>query len=260
MSEAIVKLDNVFVKYSSIIALENVTLEIEEGSFCTVIGPNGSGKTTLLKCIIGITKPSSGTIKVFGIEATKLGKKRLDIGYVSQSINIDFNVPISVFDFVLMGRYSHIGMFRYPLKEDKNKVIEAMEMVEIKDLANRKLIALSGGQKQRAFLARALVNNPRLLLLDEPTTGVDTKSTDNFYMLLKSLHNNGITIILVSHDIGVVASFSKKVVCLNNYLVAHDVPEKVMNESDLQTMYGKEASFFHHHDVTPHIVVRKHDD
>ncbi len=256
----IIEIKDLTIRYNNIVALEDVSLNIEEGSFQAIIGPNGSGKTTLLKAILGLVKPFKGSIMLFNKGIRDIGNKRSKIGYVSQYLDIDINFPVNALDIVLMGRYPEIGLFRQAGRKDKELAMKALSRVGADTLAKRRLRELSGGERQRVFLARALVNDPSILLLDEPTTGVDTTGSENFFLLLKDLHDKGITILLVSHDIGVIAGYSDRIICLNRKLIAHDKPDQVMEEGVLLNMYGKEAVFFHHHDTTPHIVVRKHEE
>ncbi|RKY83651.1 hypothetical protein DRQ09_09750 [candidate division KSB1 bacterium] len=257
MKNKIIELKGVYVYYQDLLALENVNLEISEGEFHSIIGPNGAGKTTLLKLIIGLIKPTKGTIKVFGKNPWKLGKERKKIGYVPQIMSVDINFPVNVMEVVLMGRYAQIGLFKPPGKIDKELALKAMEKVGIADLYSRSLSKLSGGQRQRVFLARALSNEPEILILDEPTTGVDTATTESFYELLQDLRKDGMTIVIVSHDIGVVAAYVDRIACLNKKLVAHGRPEEVLKEPKLEEMYGCEAILLLHHNI-PHIAVKEH--
>ena len=256
-SDYIIELKNVYTGYKELIVLEDISINIPKGGFLAVVGPNGGGKTTLIKTILGLIKPVSGTIKVFGKSPNELGDERKRIGYVPQVLSVDLNFPILVKDAVLMGRYGRIGMLKSPLLKDKEIVKETMENVGILDLAEKPIGRLSGGQRQRVFLARALANEPEVIFLDEPTTGIDVPSMEGLYELLYKLHKDGITIIVVSHDIGVVASYADTIACLNKNLIAHGRPEEVTIPENLEKMYGCEAVLlFHHH--TPHIAVKKH--
>jgi ABC-type Mn2+/Zn2+ transport system ATPase subunit len=171
---------------------------------------------------------------------------------------VDPSFPVLAGEVVLMGRYGRLGLVRRPSVEDHREALRAMEQVGVAHLAKRPLARLSGGQRQRVFLARALSNAPDLLLLDEPLTGVDVAATESFYELLRGLHTGGMTTLVVSHDVGVVASFVDGVVCVNRRLVAHGRPEEVLGSEELEQMYGCEAVFFHH-GRAPHMVVEKRE-
>jgi zinc transport system ATP-binding protein len=252
----IIELDHVTVTFQELLALEDVSLAVPRGSFLAVIGPNGAGKTTLLQLILGLVRPVRGKVRIFGKESADLGGERSRIGYVPQVMSVDLNFPVSVGEVVLMGRYGRIGLLRRPAAADRAAALQAMKRVGIADLADRPIRRLSGGQRQRAFLARALANEPDLLLLDEPTTGVDAASSESLYELLRILHADGITMLVVSHDIGVVASYVEGVVCINRRLVVHGRPEEVLGSDELASMYGCDAMFFHHGHA-PHLVVEK---
>jgi zinc transport system ATP-binding protein len=252
----IIELEHVTVTFQELLALDDVSLTVPSGSFLAVIGPNGAGKTTLLQVILGLVRPASGKVRIFGKEPAGLGSERSRIGYVPQVMSVDLNFPVSVREVVLMGRYGRIGLLRSPTAADRGAALQAMKRVGIADLADRPIRRLSGGQRQRAFLARALANEPDLLLLDEPTTGVDAASSESLYELLRMLHADGITMMVVSHDVGVVASYVEGVVCINRRLVVHGRPEEVLGSDELATMYGCDAVFFHHGHA-PHLVVEK---
>jgi zinc transport system ATP-binding protein len=254
----IIELDHVEVSFQDLLALDDVSLTVPAGSFLAIIGPNGAGKTTLLQVILGIVRPTTGSVKVFGRSPANLEGERHRIGYVPQITSVDLDFPVSVGEVVLMGRYGRIGLFRRPSTLDRAAALEAMKRVGIADLADRPIRRLSGGQRQRAFLARALANQPDLLLLDEPTTGVDVASSEGLYELLRVLHAGGITMLVVSHDVGVVASYVEGVVCINRRLVAHGRPAEVLGSEELASMYGCDAMFFHHGRV-PHLVVEREE-
>ncbi len=255
-TEPIIALEHVSVTYQDLVALDDVSLAVPSGSFLAIIGPNGAGKTTLLQVILGLVRPAGGTVRVFGKSPSDLNGERRRIGYVPQIMSVDLNFPVSVGEMVLMGRYGRIGLLRRPSATDRAAALNAMKRVGIADLADRPIRRLSGGQRQRAFLARALANEPDLLLLDEPTTGVDVTSSESLYELLRMLHAGGITMLVVSHDVGVVASYVEGVVCINRRLVAHGRPAEVLGSDELSKMYGCEAMFFHHGRV-PHLVVER---
>ena len=252
----IVQLDQVTVAFQDVLVLDEVSLSVPPGSFLALLGPNGAGKTTLLKVILGLVRPTAGTVRVFGRHPWELDGERSRIGYVPQVLSVDLNFPVRAAEAVLMGRYGRIGLLHRPALKDRAAADRAMERVGITDLASRPIARLSGGQRQRVFLARALANEPDLLLLDEPTTGVDPAAGESLYELLRQLHQSGMTILVVSHDVGVVASYVDGVACLNRRLVAHGRPAEVLGSEELAQMYGCDAMFFHHGRV-PHLVVEK---
>ena len=253
----IVELKNIYVSYNGKTVLENINFEAKEGDIVIMIGPNGGGKTTLLKVITGQLKPDRGTVKVFG--ETDFVKREL-IGYVPQYQHLDFDFPVSVFDVVLMGRYGKLGIFKRPGKTDRDMALKSLELVGLTEYKNSQIGQLSGGQRQRVFIARALANDPKLLILDEPTTGIDAASKDNFFQLIKDLRANlNLTVILVSHEVEAIPKIANEIVCLNKMLFYHGKPEKVFSDGLFKEMYGCELEFFLHGDV-PHRVVHKHND
>lgn len=258
MDDYIIEMEEVSFSFGHVPVLDRVFFQVRRGEFLALLGPNGSGKTTLIKCILGLIRPDSGTVKVFGKAPWHLNDDRRRLGYVPQLISVDLTFPLLAKEAVLMGRYARIGMLRRPKRADREAARIAMERVGIADLADRPIARLSGGQRQRVFLARALANEPEILILDEPTTGVDPTTTESFYELLGGLHREGRTIILVSHDVGVVASHVDGVACLNRGLVGHGKPEEVLGSEEMAKMYGCDAVLFHHGRL-PHLVVEKKD-
>ena len=223
--EAIARLEHVYFFYpaeeggSRIPVLEDVSLEIYRDDFLGVIGPNGAGKTTLLKVLLGLLEPQSGRVTVFGRPPAAV---RNWIGYVPQHARIDTAVPACVLDVVLAGRISRARWgFRYS-RADREAALEALRQTGVADLAGRRLGTLSGGQRQRVLIARAVVAQPRLLLLDEPTAGIDPAVERNLTDLLHQL-NRQLPIVIVSHDIGFVSRHLKRVACLNRRLTVHAV-------------------------------------
>jgi zinc transport system ATP-binding protein len=246
---------NLTVAYQDLVALEDITFTIHRGSFWGIIGPNGSGKSTLIKTMLGLMRPASGDIRVFGVAAHEMRAQRSWIGYVPQYSRIDHSFPLNVRDVVSMGLYGKVGLFRRMGVQHRKDVDEALHLVEMNDLATRPFGELSGGQKQRALVARALVLKPRLLILDEPTTALDHTASEGLYEWLNRLHKDqGMTILLVSHDIGVVSRYVDSVACLNRKLVAHGRPSDVFTEPTLEEMYGCGAVLFEHGAI-PHMVV-----
>ncbi len=254
-SVPIVAIRNLYVAYEDKLALEDVTLNINSGEFWGILGPNGSGKTTLLRTMVGLLSPLSGSVSLFGRSAVELKEARQRIGYVPQNNVIDPQFPIRVRDVVLLGRCGKIGLGKRPKKSDHEAVDRALELVDMQDLSLRQIGQLSGGQRQRVLIARALALMPELLLLDEPTAALDVGASESFYEWLHEMHAKlNSTLVIVSHDVGVVSRYVTAVACLNRRLVAHGLPNEVLNRDTLEGMYGCDAMFFRHGDV-PHLVV-----
>jgi zinc transport system ATP-binding protein len=253
--EKVLSIENLFVAYQDKLVLENISFQINRGDFWGILGPNGSGKTTLLRSMVGLVKPLSGKVKVFGFAPDDLGAHRDRIGYVPQHVSIDYNFPIKVRDAVMLGRSRKIGIGKRPKEADRQAVSRALELVEITGIADRQIGRLSGGQRQRVLIARALALEPELLLLDEPTAALDVGATQSFYEWLHSMHEQmQLTLVIVSHDVGVVSRYVSALACLNRKMVAHGLPAEVLNKVTLEEMYGCDALFFDHGKV-PHLVV-----
>lgn len=244
----VVKIDQVSFGYDKRNVLENINLCIPSGAFLAIVGPNGSGKSTLIKLILGLLKPTHGQIYLFDESVSKFSKWE-SIGYVSQKSN-SFNTgfPATVKEVVSSGLTSKKGYFRFFKKEDKNKVREAIETVGLLDYIESNLGELSGGQQQRVFIARALVSEPKLLILDEPTVGVDQANVEQFYELLGKLTEEGITLVLITHDIGAVSDKVTHVACLNRKLYFHGNVTDYNNLSNeqLSDMYGHPLQVVEH--------------
>ncbi|ELY43491.1 zinc/manganese/metal ions ABC transporter ATP-binding protein [Natronorubrum sulfidifaciens JCM 14089] len=233
----IVDVQDVTFAYGEKVAVEDISLTIEQGDFVGLIGPNGSGKTTLLHLMLGLRRPDSGTVELFGqpSQAFDDGER---IGYVSQrSTDRGETMPVTVREVVLMGRFAHAGHSKLT-DEDHEIVDKALETVEIGDLADRQINQLSGGQRQRAFIARALASEADLLALDEPTVGVDAESRDQFYGLLDDLNQQGITIILIEHDIDILTRHVNKIACINRELYHHGKTVSFLESDALAKAYG----------------------
>ena len=256
MTAPVIEVRDLSVAFGDRLALEDVSLEVAEGEILGILGPNGSGKTTLLRAILGQIRPLAGTVRVFGKAPGALGADRHRIGYLRQAALADVGFPVRVLDVVLMGRYGRIGLVRRPGREDRRAALRALERVGLPQLAERPISDLSGGERQRVFLARALAGEAELLLLDEPTTGVDVAATEGFYEFVHGLQREMLlTLVIVTHDIGVVSAHLDQVACLNRRLVAHGKPRECMTEEALDAMYGAEARFFHHHHAPPSLFV-----
>ncbi|SDQ90583.1 metal ABC transporter ATP-binding protein [Natronobacterium texcoconense] len=244
--KSVVDVRNVSFAYGDSLALENVSLTVEKGDFLGLIGPNGSGKTTLLHVMLGLLSPDRGSVRLFDqpIEEFEAGER---IGYVSQkATDRGGTMPVTVRECVLMGRFAHVGHGR--LSDEDRKIAEdALETVDIADIADQQMNQLSGGQRQRAYIARAIASEADLLALDEPTVGVDAESRDEFYRLLESLNRSGITIILIEHDIGVVTDRANRIACINTELYHHGDTESFVESDALSEAYGKTGEIVHHH-------------
>jgi len=231
--------------------IENINCTIYNGDFFGIIGPNGGGKSTLLKIILGLISPTKGSIQIYG-QLPKIGRKH--IGYVPQYAEYDKQYPISVWDVVLMGRRSIRGIHPLYSSDDKQATLEALQKVKMDDYKKRHIGELSGGQRQRVFIARALVSDPKILLLDEPTASIDKDLQMNFYNLLKEL-NKTVTIVLVTHDIGVISSYVNRVACLNHFMFTHD-DEKMISKEMLEKTYSCPVDLIAH--GVPHRVLDEH--
>jgi zinc transport system ATP-binding protein len=232
--------------------LDHVSIRVEKGDFYAIIGPNGGGKTTLLKIILGVLKPDSGEVRIFGGPAEE---NRNLVGYVPQFRTFDFHFPITVGEMVISGRMGHVtGIWKRYSDIDRKKTEEIIGMTGLSGLEHRQVRDLSGGEQQRAIIARALVGDPRILLLDEPTVYVDTPSATQFYEILDDLKKK-MTIILVSHDIGVISTHVTKIACLNHSMYAHDTNE--ITDDMLAAAYHCPVDLIAH--GVPHRVLRPHD-
>jgi zinc transport system ATP-binding protein len=220
MSDAsVVELDDVGVRYpNGVQALDHITLQIFRNDLVRLIGPNGAGKSTLIGVVIGLIKPTSGVARLFGESISAENLRR--VGYVPQAFQSTANeFPATVFETVLFGRVQRVGLIHRFSNNDKTTTEEALKLLEIADLRDRKLSQLSGGQLQRVLVAKALAADPEILILDEPTSGADMHSKTEFYVLLSKLNRDrGIAVILSSHDIGTVTRLANKVVCINRTL------------------------------------------
>jgi zinc transport system ATP-binding protein len=225
----IIKIENVNFSYGKEEFLKDIALSIYEDDFLGIIGPNGGGKTTLLKLILGVLEPKKGKISIFG-KSPKDARK--DIGYLSQFKNIDFDFPITAYEIVLLSRVGD-KLFKRFSNSDKEAARKAMKELGILSLKDKKLNELSGGEKQRVFVARALANEPKILILDEPMSNLDIHIQEEFYKILKEL-NKKIAIVIVDHDLEMVSKYAKEVVCVNkcntHALRYHDADSLKMKE------------------------------
>ncbi|NQD66255.1 metal ABC transporter ATP-binding protein [Bacillus haikouensis] len=245
----IIKIENLNFRYDRERVLEDINLTIPRGSFLGIVGPNGSGKSTLLKLMLGLLKVKQGEIELFGIPQQKF--RQWDrIGFVSQKAN-SFNTgfPATVYEVVASGLAKKAGMFKRISAKYRKDIVEAIESVGMTPFSGRNIGELSGGQQQRVFIARALVSKPDVLILDEPTVGVDSKNVQTFYGMLDHLNKDiGITLLLVTHDIGSISSKVTHVACLNKHLHFHGKTEEFekLKESEMSSFYGHDVHFLNH--------------
>ncbi|NQS78481.1 MAG: ABC transporter ATP-binding protein [Methanoculleus bourgensis] len=251
MSAPVIEVDDVWVRLHGQTVLEGVNLDIYPDDFYAIIGPNGGGKTTLLRVILGLLAPCRGEVRILGSRDAAMRK---DLGYVPQFRTFDFQYPITVREMILSGRLGHIT--RRPRRYDEKdhaRTEEALETMQITDLADRQVQDLSGGEQQRAIIARALVGDPKVLLLDEPTVYVDAPTEAQFYEILDRLRDR-MAIVLVTHDIGVLPGHVTRVACLNRRLYTHDTAE--ITADMLEAAYHCPVDLIAH--GVPHRVFPEH--
>lgn len=227
--------------------LKSVNMTVLKGEYCAIIGPNGGGKTTLIRLLMGLDKPTSGTIKLFGVDQQKF-KAWHKIGYVPQrSALVDASFPATVREVVAMGRYALRGIVSLESQEDRRIIEESMEQMGVSDLHDRLIGHLSGGQRQRVMIARALSSHPEVLIVDEPNTGVDVESQHRFYELLRSLHKTrGISILFITHDVGVIAEDISKLFFVNQTLLVSQTPQEIVGCESISRLYGNPSHVLTH--------------
>lgn len=229
-------------RYNTNSILEKITFDIQAGDYVGIVGPNGGGKTTLLKLMLGLLQPDSGEVLLSG-DPVRHSEDRSRIGYVPQrSAGDDHFFPATVAEIVMSGRTASRGFLVRLSKADRAAVKRAMKTADIAHLSRRRLGELSGGERQRVLIARALAGDPAILMLDEPTSAVDALSQEVFYTFLRKLHDQGLTIVIVSHDLDIVTHEVDTVLCLNKHLICHGPVEDVVHK-----LYGKNAKVMHQH-------------
>jgi len=263
----LVELKHVTFGYGAEPILEDVSLHLHPGQFAAVVGPSGAGKTSLIKLILGTLQPTTGEIVING-EALR-GQPRTQIGYVPQLEAVDWNFPVTVTEAVLMGRVGRSGIWPWPNAEDRSRLDAILQELGIAHLAKRHIRDLSGGQQQRVFLARALICEPDLLVLDEPTTGVDMRTAEGVLHMLADLNCKGMSILITTHDLNTAAAHLPWVICLNRRVIAQGAPDDVFTTQTLNDTYHgdmlvirQEGMLFvqqkphghTYHDVVPHPV------
>ena len=224
-----IEIRNLTVAYGENIALENFNLDIEVGSLMALVGPNGAGKSTLIKTILKFLKQITGEIKING----------KTLAYVPQRNSVDWDFPTTLFDVVEMGCYGRVGLFKRVSKEEKQKVLKAIEQVGMLDFKDRQISELSGGQQQRAFIARALVQEADIYLMDEPFQGVDSTTEKSIVDILKKLKSDGKTLIVVHHDLQTVPTYFETVTFINKSVIASGKVKEVFTQENIDMAYKK---------------------
>ena len=224
-----IEIRNLTVAYGENIALENLNLDVEAGSLMALVGPNGAGKSTLIKTIFEFLKQITGEIKING----------KTLAYVPQRNSVDWDFPTTLFDVVEMGCYGRVGLFKRVNKEEKQKVLKAIEQVGMLDFKDRQISELSGGQQQRAFIARALVQEADIYLMDEPFQGVDSTTEKSIVDILKKLKSEGKTLIVVHHDLQTVPTYFETVTFINKSVIASGKIKEVFTQENIDKTYRK---------------------
>lgn len=258
-SDSIIEFDHATFGFPGVVALKDISLSIRAGEFVGVIGPNGSGKTTLCRAVLGLMAPLTGHLRIFDCACGELRcHHRAQIGYLPQKGVVDRNFPVTVLETVMMGRYGALGLFKRASKQDRQIALDALAHVGMDAHRNTALGHLSGGQQQRVFIARALAQQPKVLLLDEPTTGLDITTQHNVIELVEHLHEElGLTVLLITHDINMIRSRVDRLVLLKTRLYAAGPPADVLKPDILREVYGKDLVItekdlvivedYHHH-------------
>jgi ABC-type Mn2+/Zn2+ transport system ATPase subunit len=238
--DSVLLIDDLRVGYNGLPALDGVSLTVPHGAQVAVVGPNGAGKSTLFKAIVGLLRPQRGRVLVHGRPP---GDQTDPVAYVPQREEVDWRFPVTVADVVLMGRYGRLGPLKRPQPADREAVRRALEQLAIADLAGRPIGELSGGQQQRVFLARALAQEPHVLLLDEPFTGVDVNAKEAVLELLQSLRAKSITVLVSTHDMETASQRFELVALLNGRLIAYGPPAAVFTPAHVSDAFGGQALF-----------------
>jgi ABC-type Mn2+/Zn2+ transport system ATPase subunit len=234
---AYLEVAHIFVGYDGKIVLEDLTFQVPHGKRVAVVGPNGAGKSTLFKALVGLLPLLSGNINIHGLP---LGGHQQCVAYVPQREEVDWRFPLSVSDVVMMGRYGHQGWLGRPNRQDREIIYHSMEQLGISDLANNSIRELSGGQQQRIFLARALAQEPHILLMDEPFSGVDTPTQETTLSLLEELKLQQVTVLVSTHDLNMAAQRFEDTLLINHRLIAFGPPSQVFTPGNIHQAFGNQ--------------------
>lgn len=239
-----IKIDDLTMAYRDKPVLWDIDLEVPAGVLMAIVGPNGAGKTTLIKVIMNLERPVAGTVLIFG---RPYSEQRQLVGYVPQRNSVDWDFPTTVHDVVMMGLYGKLGWVRRPGKDEKKLALDALEKVGMSQFANRQISQLSGGQQQRVFLARAIIQNALIYLMDEPFQGVDAITERAIVSILQDFRRAGKTVLVVHHDLQTVKEYYDWVTLLNIRRIASGPVAEVFTEQNLRLAYGGRVAFLSHH-------------
>lgn len=229
------------MSYGALVALHGVSMSVEPGNVVGVIGPNGSGKSTLLKAIAGIVPVRHGSIDLHG---SRLRQRGASIAYVPQSDDVNWDFPLSAHDVVLMGSYPAIGWLRRPTRDDRHRADAALERVGLSGMQQRHISQFSGGQQQRIFLARAIVQRPKIVLLDEPMTGIDVRNRTVLHDMIREFSASGAIVMMSTHDLDEVQQLSDSILCLNRRMVAYGPTAETFTPDNLRAAFGGQVAIF----------------
>ena len=237
MEQPAISVEHITVDYNGFVALEDANLVVPSGAICALVGMNGAGKSTLFKSIMGFLRPASGRVLIEG-GPVSVAQKRGVLAYMPQAEEVDWNFPVNVNDVVMMGRYGFMNLLRMPRQQDHRKVTDSLERVDMSDFQHRQISELSGGQRKRAFLARALAQDARIMLLDEPFSGIDARTEEAMIGLLRELRDEGRTIVICTHDLASIASFCDEVAMINRTVLTYGPLATTFTTANISRAYG----------------------
>jgi len=234
VDQPILDIQKLSVVYGTLPVLEQLTFHLHPGERVAVVGPNGAGKSTLFKVIAGVLIPSSGQVQVYG----SIPGKHVCIAYIPQRTQVDWHFPVNVSDVVMMGRAAKMKPFSWPSRGDYQAVNRALDIVEMRSLADRQISELSGGQQQRMFIARALAQEAELILMDEPLSGLDNPAQDSVLSILETLHQKGVTVMVATHDLDQASRYFDRILLLNHRIIGFGTPKEVLTTERLLHAFG----------------------